>query len=239
VIVGPQKKTFFISNEVICAESKFFETAFKEAGSHSRKRTVTLPKDDPTIFGIFLVWITTHNLEDAEGLASVNLLEKPAKSDAPNSGRAFAIEERFEQLVRCFILGDSLQSANFQNSVLDSTIRVAKVYSMDYKRLLGGSTAAIKLVYLNSTSNSPLRKYILDMFLSGIGSPWLENNIKNYLGSEHAEFLTELLPRALARDPKSYYPTEFPWTRPWQRDSCYYHRHPDQKEGFKCTNKKS
>ena len=236
MIVGPEKTKFFINKEVICKDSDFFRTACKDEWSERRNNNVRLAEDDSTIFGIYLSWLTTRDINDAEGLISLSSSAEPANNEHGDISRKReeSMLDRFHQLLCCYALGDSLQSIKFPNAVIDELVGLSEIFNEGRHGLLASGTAAIRMIYENSVPNSVLRKYCIDHFLPGIAREDIEPCIKQYLVEDFEEFLADLLPRLLTPQANIDYPLEFPWEAPWNRDRCFYHRHPDEEEGYKC-----
>jgi hypothetical protein len=122
VDVRPNKTRFYVSKETICAESEFFEAACKEVWL--RDNTITFAEDEPTSFGVFLVWLSTRNIEDSDSIQTFSDLCDIHQGDIKDVQNAM-VDAQFQKLVKCFILGDSLQSIDFCNSVMDFIIGFA------------------------------------------------------------------------------------------------------------------
>ncbi|EPE24680.1 hypothetical protein GLAREA_08533 [Glarea lozoyensis ATCC 20868] len=149
---GSEKQDFYINKEKICLESDFFKAACKKEWSSGRDNVVDL-EDDPDVFAIFLVWLTTGSISAAESLVDIPELPKvpgskrklpanikyesspePPTDTEPTPGetrRQLAVKlqqyrMRFFQLLECYYLGDSLQAENFRNYIMDRTVGLLK-----------------------------------------------------------------------------------------------------------------
>ena len=128
---GEAKKEFHVRKDMICAKSEFFKAACNPQWESGKINTVNLEEDNETIFGTFLTWVTTRDIEDAVDLVEVS-------EDTDNSElRKSSMERRYDQLVQCFILGDLLQAAAFQNDAMDTIILLSKDYNDEFTGLLG------------------------------------------------------------------------------------------------------
>jgi hypothetical protein len=101
--------------------------------------TVVLEEDDPEIYAIFLVWLTTGTISAAEHLfpgppfdSTPIDLARPTtvdlrKATAVNvQGRIFYIDKQLYQLFECYFHGDFLQSQSFQNYIMDRIIETSQ-----------------------------------------------------------------------------------------------------------------
>ena len=236
VIVGPVKKAFYINKEVICAESEFFKAACKDIWSSGRENIVTLAEDDPEIFGIFLVWLSTRDLGDAQGLLTNCALKSPVYENE-NVGedkekerieqlkeRLAEVKAQSTQLLQCFVLGDSIQCAKFRNCVMDQLYMLSDAFqSSSIVGLLAGSAKLTRLIFTSTLKGSPLRGFCLDHFLSPGMLSLTKEHMKQWITSDHLCIMEDLLPRILAENPQDEYPLEFPWRFPWEHEKNRYH----------------
>jgi hypothetical protein len=117
---------------------------------------------------------------------------------------------------------------------MDSVILLAKEYIEEYKSLLGSSPEMIREAFDNTPKSSPVRKFLLDQFISTVNvEPWMET-LPADLQHPNLEFIRELLHASLSTCRRIK--TEGGDLQdPWEKDRCYYHLHPDQPAGYKCT----
>jgi hypothetical protein len=162
VIVGSKKQIFFINKDLICAESEFFKAACKKEWSAGRENTVTLAEDDPIIFGVFLVWLSTGDIEGMKELLAAKHVPHDSDDESPEN---CARKEKYKQLASCFILGDSLQSTSFQNCLMDNICSLAKETDESGIPTVWDDDT-LQTIYDNTTATSPLRKFSLDSYLS-------------------------------------------------------------------------
>jgi hypothetical protein len=211
---GPEEQTFYINKDLICNKSKFFEVACKQEWSTERQNTVALDEDKPQIFGIFLAWLTTGDLEQS---ADVIPLDETCLKNCTDKAKCLQVARgQFELLCRCFVLGDSLQSTKFCDCVMDRIVDLSSQTSQNVNKILCTRPEATKFIYRHTTSNSPLRQYCLDIWLSGaLSLDWIMDNIKKLTGNDFSDFLADLLPRLFAiNECKKHYLNEFPRVLP-------------------------
>jgi hypothetical protein len=188
-----------------------------------------LQEDNAAIVGIFLTWIATGDIEDA-----VDLLDIVEKTSGNERNCRDLMEDRYDQLVQCFIRGDSLQSPAFQNKILESTILLEKEDSEDHGRLLGCAAESISKVYNNTPKSSPLRLFILDLFVSYIDVDLWIKDVPDDLLHPSLEFIKDLLHASLSTI-NSMMKNGGVVQKPWEKDRCHYHLHPGKPAGYKCT----
>jgi hypothetical protein len=135
---------------------------------------------------------------------------------------------RYQQLVRCYIIGNTLQAFDFQNAVIDliiSTVKSASLASSSTSVPYTGSNIA--LVYENTIPNDPLRRFVLDGTLDfdyeEVGMPDITAETKEY-----AEELIRYLMKLTKGDGAAQ-------KLPWEKDPCTYHFHPDDSAGYSCS----
>lgn len=116
IIVGKEKREFFIQKDLICHHSKFFKAACDERWESGRTNTVTLEEDEPVIFSIFLTWVITGSLEK-----SLDLIQPCLELPVTIENKLKAIDQS-GQLCECWVLGDVLDSEGFKNSTIDVLI---------------------------------------------------------------------------------------------------------------------
>jgi len=225
---GKDKTEFFIPKDLICSHSGFFKAACNPQWECGRTNTITLEEDDPKIFGIFLTWISTKDLEQAEDL--VEVVEKVEGNEAEWDE---CYRKRYNELLGCYILGDVFQSPNFQNAVMGSIVSDLKIYYFGCARLLGSNRSSLIRVFQSTPKTSPLRKMFLEVLITTY-------EIDTYVANFAPEQSTKMLAELLALSMKANRDTEIRDTImrvPWVKDRCYYHLHPGQPDGYSCTNK--
>jgi hypothetical protein len=153
---------------------------------------------------IFLTWLTTRDIEDAEVLV-------PKIKQDPHE---YEYDKRFDQLVKCWTLGDFTQAPEFQNAILDSILSYWQPHLRAREAYLSGEVVA--LVYRNTKAGSPLRRLIvdcaLDAFLAKLCPLTYDSAYGGYTDGFYEDF-----------------------GAPSRGDSCDYHIHPEKHDGYSCT----
>ncbi|KAH6711330.1 hypothetical protein BKA61DRAFT_692965 [Leptodontidium sp. MPI-SDFR-AT-0119] len=123
VVVGPNAEEFFINEELICAQSKFFKA------------------DDPTLFAIFLSWLATGDIESCseflEGAA-------PPHSEVKLIEQTYA---QWEQLRRFYNLGNFLLAPSFKNAAVNLLIETSKSLLMSHNMFPCRTVQELETVY--------------------------------------------------------------------------------------------
>jgi hypothetical protein len=156
VVVGADQIEYFANKHLICAQSDFFETACNDQWESRRTNAVTLADTDSDIFALFLTWLLTGNIEDAEELIDMAGDDDEAKKRTSS--------QQFLQLAECFVLGDEIQCLTFCNHIMDQII---KIFFADFKLdcIAGTNWEAIDYIYSNTLNDSHLRMVIIDNFI--------------------------------------------------------------------------
>ena len=225
IIVGSKETKFVAHKYMVCAKSAFFMAACDKRWGSGRTCRVMLEEQSPEIFAIFMSWLISGELHEAATF--IDLPDVATGEKVP----ATTFNARWNQLARCFILGDFLQAAEFKNTVVDALLEDQKRYSKDYNKLGGTAAREIILVWANTTKDAPIRRIVLDMAASQIDNlRYLEDEATD---AAMQEYLFELASRLIGHR----------WGRftaqcPWLKDVCSsYHQHPGMPEGYSCTKK--
>jgi len=206
---------------LICEQSPFFKAACNERWESGRSGTITLEDDDPKLFSIFLTWILTGDIGNA---AECLAMEWETRKDGHYA---------FMQLAKCYVLGDVLQSSTFCNYIIDVIVSQSERYSVQFGYMMGTAPSEIEYIWTSTASTSPLCCVILDT-MAADGAP--DDDPTAALSvlrcSGWAEFYYDLCQRLFKafRNEEELEPA-------WKKESCIYHTHPDQVEGYTCAPK--
>lgn len=226
IVVGTNdQRTSYVNKAIICSLSDFFAAACKKEWVSGQTNTVTLPEEDPAPFALFVTWILTKGLDNAE-----ELQELMPRND-PNYGKDKAhsnIERRAQQLVPCIGLADLFLCYEFHNAVMDEILRLADE-SQELQICLLSTGKAVKLVYQHSQAGSKLRQFHSDICFT-LAKDSIDVLIRNC--SDHAEFLSDFLSVTYKRLKEN--DQTLP-NFPLSASPCKYHIHPDQAESYTCT----
>ncbi|KAH9220682.1 hypothetical protein DL95DRAFT_479405 [Leptodontidium sp. 2 PMI_412] len=141
VVVGPNAEEFFINEELICAQSKFFKAVCRERWKSGRSRVIILVEDDPTLFAIFLSWLATGDIESCSEFLEV---AAPPHSEVKLIEQTYA---QWEQLRRCYNLGNFLLAPPFKNAAVNLLIETSKSLLMSHNMFPCRTVQELETVY--------------------------------------------------------------------------------------------
>lgn len=142
-------------------QSPFFEAALKGPWKESLERQVEMSEEDPTSLQIYFHWLYNGKL--------------PTK---PQPGEK---DTEFFDLVQAYVLGDKILDSDFQNIIMKGIVEKCRIQNVPkyYRRgrEYGRSTPAeetaklletdiISLAFSSTRLESPLRKLLVDLFMS-------------------------------------------------------------------------
>jgi len=220
IIIGSSKTKFIAIKQVICARSKFVETACSERWESGRTGTITLEDQDPAIFSIWMSWLWFGSIDNAASLIDLNPTDKSQK-EQPQL-------DQWEQLAECYVLGDFLQAPEFCNAIMDSMLKNAEYYSREFRKLSGTDRQDIEYIWTNTVAGSPLRRLVLD------NAADFQANMDNLKDSPPSYGLQQYF-FDLASLVTSNRVQQVTALKPWKKDICAtYHHHPGKPEGYAC-----
>lgn len=240
VIVGSDSNQIHVHlNPILLSNwSGYFEGACSDA-SIGTDKTITLLKEDPVIFSIFLAWLFTGKCQFAEEFIDCSEEDGDQFVDAPGStqGKLDQAEPpllhtaQFKQMACCYVLGEFLQAPEFQNAVIDILVENARTQH-EFSLFCAGCTNDIILkVYGGTKDKDPLRRLMCDIFAAeeGEDSAALKRMIEgetNGLVLWRNDLLNTMLNN-------TYPPVTDKF--PWQEKVCQrYHQHPGEPKDVDC-----
>lgn len=124
-------ETFYVHENVLCAQSDFFRKACQGSFRESAIRTIELKEEDPEVFSKFLEWIYFGDYEITAG-------------------------KELDELFSLYIFADKIQTSRLKNEIIDKLMSIAE--TTERQKL---SEAHIRLVFANTPSASKLRDWIV------------------------------------------------------------------------------
>ena len=164
----PAQESFVIHKELISYYSVFFRSCTNGHWLESGTGVVNLPDDDVELFKIFVQWLYTQ-------LIVLNDKQK----------------NHYRVIIDLFILVNKLQCSELQNATLDFLYRRFSETNTLYP------PTDIYYVWENTTNNSSLRRYLVDLYV-------YDSQIDHVVESqEHypSEFMKEVLKGFVKRVP--------------------------------------
>ena len=163
---GPTGELFHVHKTLICASSKFFENVTKpewQPASPEKPKPVDLTDERPKVFKFFVQWL----------YKGVVILEDP---QAPGTS---------DFLAQSYVLGEKIMAEAFQDDILKLMIDRSSDGQLP-------GVAAIRRIYEGTTSGSPARRLVVDIWAWGLRPKWEAEN-KDLLEDTCAEFVVDLV----------------------------------------------
>ena len=176
VIVGPQKQVFRLHKEILCNVSSYFRAALKGSFAEGLTQKIELPEDDATVFKLFRVWL--HSFSQG------------SSPSAPETENEIEFDTQLEpdviigpkDLFDLYIFADMRDIPLLQNATVDTIIWIS-----ERKVFFVGDL--IPYVYDRTAPKAPLRKLLVDWWLTFSNSTWLE---EKYYGNYSKRFLFDV-----------------------------------------------
>ena len=152
IIVGEDEQSFLVHKDMLCAKSKYFESACSELWASGREKVVRPTQGTPKQFKMYSEWVYTSRLNvDAED---------------PN--------QQLAELIGMFILGDFLNDHQLRNATMDCLITTilgsTHVFGLDQ----------LDRIYAETPASSPLRRFAVWWVLANVSRKDLESSITQY-----------------------------------------------------------
>ncbi len=174
VIVGPQKQVFPLHKEILCAVSSYFRSALEGSFVEGLTQKIELPEDDVTVFKYFRVWLYSSIIQDSLPSASQAEDESESESESkPDTDIGWKI------LLDLYIFADMRDIPLLQNATMDAIIWKSDLASTFISDL-------IHYVYDRTAAKSPLRKLLVDLWVSWSNPTWFD---EKYYGLYSKRFL--------------------------------------------------
>ncbi|KAL3425328.1 hypothetical protein PVAG01_02119 [Phlyctema vagabunda] len=220
-VVGPTQEIFSIAVDLVRKVCKFLDN--RPGNTELGYDPIVLKDVDTHIFHIFYLWSSCRDLVLLEYMIMV----------VGGTPRRIMYDKMFMQLVQCYCLGLTLDSAEFQNAVMDFIVRTAVTVHFEQGGMrLGMETDQIIAVYENTVAGSPLRQFVLDSQTTCTDiEKWIEDcDISDSNSLENFTELTVML--ATVVDGEFISQEKL---LPWVKDPCSYHVHPHAAAGYSCS----
>ena len=223
IMVGDARE-FHVQKELLCKHSAVFKEICSESLTADQQPIRIMHADSDT-FASFVGYIHDEDVYLATGIPII----VHQKSDGPSHAKR---QSCFLQLAKCYILGWDLSAYTFCNAVMDVLVEI----SQKGNRLgfIAGGTEEIREHVASQANSTPLHELLDD----------------NYAGFAKYTKRLELFPRmAELQEMVAFFKVLEGISKlealdraedlkfSWERDLCYYHKHPDQEEGYSCMKK--
>ncbi|KAF2242119.1 hypothetical protein BU26DRAFT_555820 [Trematosphaeria pertusa] len=171
---APNDENFLLHEGIICSRSEFFRRAMNGNWIEKEERLVKLPRDKPELFSIYV------------NLVYTNKLTTTPKTSAGKAPSVAAIGQEYQTMCELYVLCEKLQDT----SAKDAT--VTAILSMIHVRhnrggYRGPPPRAVRTIYEGTTSNSPARRLMVDLWTSVTAS-----TLAKVAGSLPHEFIVDI-----------------------------------------------
>jgi len=152
IIVGEDKQSSMVHKDMICAKSKYFNSACSELWASGREKVVRPTQGTPEEFRMYSGWVYTSylNVDD----------EDP--------------DQQLAALIGMLILGDFLNDYQLRNTTMDLLITTilgsTHVFALDQ----------LNRVYALTPASSPLRQFTVWWVLANVSQETLKTSIAQY-----------------------------------------------------------
>lgn len=198
---GGRAEEFVIQRDLITRRSAFVREALGNEWKEARTGIISLPEDEPDIFALYHAWLYTGYIL--------------SKNESGGDGKT---AEEYEELLKCYILGEKLLDNHFKDCTIDCFLAIFRATGKFIPSLS-------RLVFDNTPSRSPLRKLWLDIHIL-CGSPgWLKDS-EEY----PQDFLLEMSRRSMRGHSLNKSSGQGGRQEPGAHtifESCRYHEHED------------
>ncbi len=174
IYVGDAKNEFHIHQNLLCGASTFFDAAFTSKFKEGSEKKMTLPEDDPEIFGAFVQWLYHQYYE----VPASDLSHEPARY--------------LTQTMQLFILADKHGVTKLKNGIIDALVRNAQL------KKTPPSHFAIHQIYEFTPPSSGIRVLLADWYACHAAPWWLQEPTTNTWLREHPDFAADVI-AAMAR----------------------------------------
>ncbi|KFX94201.1 hypothetical protein V490_04469 [Pseudogymnoascus sp. VKM F-3557] len=225
-IVGKEKHMLQMPRCTVCASSELVDAEYKD-----QPDMAVLVKQFPNIsvetFTLFLVWLSTGDLNNAKCFAT--LPESLGPLDAKDASKKLA------QLIKCYHLAEVLISRPFKNYIADQICNHLE-YLVDKDGLLEEAIVRnITLVYADATEDSKLKCLLEDAIVT-CATDLRRWNVRITPGKEHmvSAFWNGVAIAAVQRT-KELEAGRMRFPLNWgEEDRCKYHEHKNDDEVMDC-----
>ena len=154
LVVGRKKTEISVHENVLFEASPVFKTAFTSSFRESSERSIYLPDDSATIMDMLVQYLY-----------------------APES--RLTIIGTIMQSLRLYVLADKYDIVKVKNKICED-VQLWLVYQRSLSATGKQCSArppksAVKFVYENTTSKTPMRRLLVDWFVWGVDLAWFNN----------------------------------------------------------------
>ncbi|GIZ37635.1 hypothetical protein CKM354_000107800 [Cercospora kikuchii] len=162
---GDDAEVFLVHDFLLKQSSKFFQTALKEEWREGQDKKINLPDDEPDIFGAYVEYLFSGKIATATEKAAVDL----TRDDA---GLEYTCQAKL------YVLGEKLLDDKFCDCALRAMVELSRLERANGVHYLPG-ILAVQTIYEGTTDASPIRRFLVDLYLTRVSKKWLSDASTN------------------------------------------------------------
>lgn len=167
IIVGPERKAFLINEALLCETSDFFHAAFRGGFREASEKEMELPEESPESFGLFINWLYSHTINNI--FDPPDFCRRDPLSEEKEGGIGTKAFLEFEKrILKLWIFSEKFLLQPFFEYIQDDIV------TLNY-RAFEFQPESIAFVWENTSEDSPIRKFLVDMAVEGLcHNKWME-----------------------------------------------------------------
>lgn len=173
LIVGENKKPFYVHLNTLCDASPFFKAAFTGGFKESFEKTMQLPEDEESIFELFVDWLYYRRY---------TMLPEEDDDDEDD-------DNRFMQAFRLFVLAEKYGVSKLKSLVIETLFAAER----ESENIRGPGTASIAYAYEHTTQESVLRKLLADAHVWNLKLNWYKRPQVQAFLRKQPDFATDVI----------------------------------------------
>ncbi|GIZ37636.1 hypothetical protein CKM354_000107800 [Cercospora kikuchii] len=162
---GKETETFQLHDFQLKENSKFSEAALNGQWKEGREKKINLPDDEPDIFGAYVEYLFSGKIATATEKAAVDL----TRDDA---GLEYTCQAKL------YVLGEKLLDDKFCDCALRAMVELSRLERANGVHYLPG-ILAVQTIYEGTTDASPIRRFLVDLYLTRVSKKWLSDASTN------------------------------------------------------------
>jgi hypothetical protein len=170
LLVGPDEQKFIIHESCIARNSDFFKAALKKEWAEGQTRTVKLPDE--------------HCLDTVVHYLNFAYHGKLPTQDIITNFPGGLCPDPYPSLAKIYVLGERMIDKAVQHAAIKEFIRLSSLKNKDNQRSFPGAQATTVL-FEGTNANSPIRRLIVDFYVTYGTASWAYD-------SHHRELLSDL-----------------------------------------------
>lgn len=148
-----------VHETIICERSTFFKSALMGVWKESETKAVTLPEQEPALFGAYLVSIYNSNIGLLDFI-SRNADDLVGDDEDDFNGRFKPAQKALHALIKLYIMGDFLGDVKFKDHIIKGIVEGINSDTLSIK------DAAARLVFEGTSPDCGLQKLFADIIAS-------------------------------------------------------------------------